>query len=56
MGGKGGFTFLLVQTFLVNTIPAVFLDENSQAKDINDPSKTPFIQQNNNDKFNNQFE
>ena len=46
MGGKGGFTFLLVQTFLVNTIPAVFLDKNSQAKDINDPSKTPFIQQN----------
>ena len=53
MGGKGGFTFLLVQTFLVNTIPAVFLDEYSQAKDINDPSKTPFIQQKNNDKLNN---
>ena len=50
MGGKGGFTFLLVQTFLVNTIiPAVFLDENSQRKDINTQSKTTSIQQNNND-------
>ena len=33
MGGKGGFTFLLVQTFLVNTITAVLLDEDSQEKD-----------------------
>ena len=39
MGGKGGFTFLLVQTFLVNTIPAVFLDEYSQAKEPNDPER-----------------
>ena len=47
MGGKGGFTFLLVQTFLVNTIPAVFLDdENSQRKDVNTQSKTTSIQQN----------
>ena len=46
MGGKGGFTFLLVQTFLVNTIPAVFLDdENSQRKDVNTQSKTTSIQQ-----------
>ena len=33
MGGKGGFTFLLVQTFLVNSITAVLLDEDSQEKD-----------------------
>ena len=46
MGGKGGFTFLLVQTFLVNTIPEVFLDENSQRKDVNAQSKTTSIQQN----------
>ena len=46
MGGKGGFTFLLVQTFLVNTIPEVFLDENSQRKDDNTQSKTTSIQQN----------
>ena len=45
MGGKGGFTFLLVQTFLVNTIPAVFLDENSQREDVDNPSKTFFILQ-----------
>ena len=46
MGGKGGFTFLLVQTFLVNTIPAVFLDdEKSQRKDVNTQSKTTSIQQ-----------
>ena len=46
MGGKGGFAFLLVQTFLVNTIPEVFLDENSQRKDVNTQSKTTSIQQN----------
>ena len=46
MGGKGGFAFLLVQTFLVNTIPEVFLDENSQRKDDNTQSKTTSIQQN----------
>ncbi len=34
MGGKGGFTFLLVQTFLVNTITAVLLDEDSEGKDL----------------------
>ncbi|WP_226426245.1 hypothetical protein, partial [Synechococcus sp. HBA1120] len=34
------FTFLLVQTFLVNTIPAVFLDENSQREDGDNLSKT----------------
>ena len=45
MGGKGGFTFLLVQTFLVNTIPVVFLDENSQREDVDNPSKTFFILQ-----------
>ena len=44
MGGKGGFTFLLVQTFLVNTFTAVFLDENSQRKDVNTLSKTTSIQ------------
>ena len=46
MGGKGGFAFLLVQTFLVNTIPEVFLDENSQRKDVKTQSKTTYIQQN----------
>ena len=46
MGGKGGFAFLLVQTFLVNTIPEVFLDENSQRKDVNTQSKTTSIKQN----------
>ena len=34
MGGKGGFTFLLVQTFLVNNITAVLLDEDSEGKDL----------------------
>ena len=33
MGSKRGFTFLLVQTFLVNSITAVLLDEDSQEKD-----------------------
>ena len=46
MGDKGGFTFLFVQTFLANGIPAVFLDENSQRKDVNTQSKTTSIQQN----------
>ena len=42
----GGGNFLLIQTFLVNSIPVVFLDENSQRKDVNTQSKTTSIQQN----------
>ena len=43
---NGGGNFLLIQTFLVNSIPVVFLDENSQRKDVNTQSKTTSIQQN----------
>ena len=34
MGGKGGFTFLLVQTFLVNSISTIFQNQSAKAKDL----------------------
>ena len=38
------------------TVLEVFLDENSQRKEVNTTSKTTSIQYNNNDKLNHQFE